>query len=297
MGAVSYEPMIASCQRCGVQPATLDHEARLWLCDSCAGRRPAASTSSPAPSPSAGALSRDVGSSSVPELRNGVNQRGRSPERSSCTSRVVTGDRISGGQAGRSPGFAAVPNELLRDVSLSEGARLLYAVLLGLKPESDGTVLATLGQLAGYVGASVSTIQRRVAELAGGGRLEWKRGGYGRPNRYELKDVVGRSPRPHPALPDDAGGVEAGRGRPGALQAVAGELAGAAEEAAEREDDVGVLDAEAGHGAGVGAVDAARGSADADLRRDGVGVRVARHGVGQRTAGLGGNGGGSLGVA
>jgi hypothetical protein len=89
-------------------------------------------------------------------------------------------------------GFAVVPNGVLRNAELSDGAVRVYAVLLGFWPEHDGTVLATHEQLAQAAGHKRNWAVARVAELSAEGLLEWDSGGRGRPNRYRLLDVVPR---------------------------------------------------------------------------------------------------------
>ena len=174
-------------------------------------------------------------------------------------------------------GYGCVPREVVENAALSEGARLLYVELLCLPHGPDGTVVATYAQLAGRLGVSPSAIKRRVRDLAGHGLIEWRRGRRGRPNRYLPLEVVPRS-RPLPrALPGGAVSVESG------VQV----LAVAAEPAAEREDRGGVVDAEPGHGAGVGAARASCGSADAYIRDGGDRVRVACHDA-EVTSGYGG---------
>jgi hypothetical protein len=142
------------------------------------------------------------------------------------------------------PGYAVVPNDVSQDPSLSDGAVRLYAVLLGWRPERDGSVLATHEQLAVACGHRRQWAVTRVQELAAASRLRWTRGGYRRPNRYELLDVVPRS-RP---LPRGAGLVESGTGgeeTPAHLGAgdvrVAGELHDAVQPAREPHHVVGVL--------------------------------------------------------
>jgi hypothetical protein len=155
-------------------------------------------------------------------------------------------------------GYGCVPNSAARDVSMSVEARHLYTIILGWPQEPDGTVLATLPQLAAALGRSRSTVARLVSELGAAALLSWTSGRHGRPNRYLPHDVVPRSRRGRSAgpklLPGGAGPVEAEAGAWRAAGAVAGEIvAVAAEEAPELEDRGRVLDAEPGDGAGVGA--------------------------------------------
>ena len=174
--------------------------------------------------------------------------------------------------------YAVVPMSVLGDGSLSDGAARLYGVLLGLRPERDGSVIATHRQLAELCGHRRQWAVVKVAELAEAGLLEWRRGGRDRPNRYLPLEVVPRSrPLPTAALPGGAVGVEPG------VQV----LAVAAEPAAEREHIERVVDAEPGDGAGVGAARAASGPADAHGGDGGDRVRVACHDA-EVTSGYGG---------
>lgn len=169
-------------------------------------------------------------------------------------------------------GFATVPNKVLQDASISRSARLLYAVLLGLRPERDWSVLATHPQLAGYLGVGQRQVMRLADELAAAGWLEWEPGGRGRPNRYELKEIVPRSRPTRRARPDLPGGIEA---QP--LSVGAEVLAVPAQEATELEDDGAVLQTEDASSAGVGAAQAARDAARTDTSRARIGLGIARH--------------------
>jgi hypothetical protein len=141
--------------------------------------------------------------------------------------------------------YAPVPNAILQHASLSDGAVRLYAILLGWRPERDGTVIATYQQLGQAAGHHRNWAVARVRELGAAGVLIWQRGGRGRPNRYELLDVVPRSrpkareirvevpeqPRPEALHLDRVGGAElgdaAGVGDSPAAVYGAGRLAGA----------------------------------------------------------------------
>jgi hypothetical protein len=148
--------------------------------------------------------------------------------------------------------YGCVPNDVSRDASLSQSARLLYVILLGLPARGDGYVSATHETLAGYLGVSGRQVRSLVHELASAGRIRWERGGRGRPNRYLLHDVVPRS-RPFGAarVEAGAGGREAvGVAAPHAAEdvGVAAELVGAAQPSAEAPDHPGVPAAHVGIG-------------------------------------------------
>src|SRR5215218_1594430 len=163
------------------------------------------------------------------------------------------------------PGYSVTPNRVAQNAALSPPARLLYVILLGWRQEPDGTVLATLPQLAEAIGLSRATVARLVRELGVASVLRWDRGGRGRPNRYELLDVRPRSRRGSAGcrpLPQGAGFIEAG-------QAAGAELAVAQQESAEPHHDVGVLAAVDVERPPEIRAGAARGAARADLHPGG----------------------------
>jgi predicted ArsR family transcriptional regulator len=156
------------------------------------------------------------------------------------------------------PPYGCVPRAVLENTALSLAARLVYAELLALPRESDGTVIASYEQLAERLGISESTARRAVKALGREGLLEWRSGRRGRPNRYLPLEVIPGS-----------------RGVKPRVQ----ELAVTAEPSTEREDHVRVVDAEAGDRAGVSGMGASRLAADTNVSDDRDRVRIARHGA------------------
>ena len=84
------------------------------------------------------------------------------------------------------PGYAKVPNSVLRDASLSVTARLLYSVLDGRRADRGQRV--SLSVLAADLGVSESTVRRAAGELEGQGLL--KRSRTGRTNSWRLTNPV-----------------------------------------------------------------------------------------------------------
>jgi transposase len=160
------------------------------------------------------------------------------------------------------PPYGCVPRAVLENTALSLAARLLYAELLALPHEADGSVTASYEQLAERLGVSESTVRRAVKALGREGLLEWRSGRRGCPNRYLPLEVV-------PSSRDVKARVQ--------------ELAVTAKPPAEREDHVRVLDTEAGDRAGVSGMSAARLATDTNVSDDRDRVRIARHDA-ERTA-------------
>jgi hypothetical protein len=82
-------------------------------------------------------------------------------------------------------GFTQVPNALLRDPNLSNGAKVIGALLLSYRWENTWTSISEEA-LAACIGASVDTVQRYLSQLADAGVVERSRQGWGRWNRYYL---------------------------------------------------------------------------------------------------------------
>ena len=160
------------------------------------------------------------------------------------------------------PPYGCVPRAVLENTALSLAARLLYAELLALPHERDGSVIASYEQLAERLGVSESTVRRAVKALGHEGLLEWRSGRRGSPNRYLPLEVV----------PSSSG-----------VKTRVQELTVTAEPSPERKDHVRVLDAEAGDRTRVSGVGASRLTADTNVRNDRDRVRIARHDA-ERTA-------------
>ncbi len=84
-------------------------------------------------------------------------------------------------------GFTMVPNELLRDTSLSMGARQTW---IALKSHAWQDPECWPGQetLARELGVSVRQVRRYLTELEGAGLVETVQQGRGLPNRYRVPD-------------------------------------------------------------------------------------------------------------
>jgi DNA-binding transcriptional MocR family regulator len=66
--------------------------------------------------------------------------------------------------------FALIPESVLYDLSLSEGARILFAVLQR-HADARGASFPSRARLAELLGVSLDTIDRRLRELEGVGRV------------------------------------------------------------------------------------------------------------------------------
>lgn len=86
-------------------------------------------------------------------------------------------------------GFTQVPNVVLRDSSLSAGAKLCYALLLSYAWQKD-SCFPGQEALAKDAGASRRSIVRFLKELEKSGYLEKKRRGLGKTNIYTLRSRV-----------------------------------------------------------------------------------------------------------
>jgi len=86
-------------------------------------------------------------------------------------------------------GFTQVPNVVLRDASLSPGAKLCYAMLLSYAWQKD-SCFPGQEALANDLGISKRSTVRCMKELEVSGYLEKKRRGLGRTNVYTLRSRV-----------------------------------------------------------------------------------------------------------
>jgi len=86
-------------------------------------------------------------------------------------------------------GFTQVPNVVLRDTSLSPGAKLCYAMLLSYAWQKDNCFPGQEA-LAKDLGISKRSTVRFMKELETSGYLEKKRRGLGRTNVYTLRSRV-----------------------------------------------------------------------------------------------------------
>ncbi len=85
-------------------------------------------------------------------------------------------------------GFAAMPYVVLRDIKLSIGARLSYAVLLSYAWQNDSTFVGQ-EKMAKDMGISERQLQRYLYELRDGGYVEISREDRRFNNTYIIKDV------------------------------------------------------------------------------------------------------------
>ena len=85
-------------------------------------------------------------------------------------------------------GFAAVPYLVLRDVRLSVGARLAYAVLL-MYAWQEGSCFPGQGRMADDLGLSQRSLRRFLTELRDLGYISWRKVLPGGTNTYVLHDV------------------------------------------------------------------------------------------------------------
>ena len=88
-------------------------------------------------------------------------------------------------------GFTQVPNFILRDSTLSIGAKVTYAMFLSYAWHNE---LCFPGQerLAEDMGMSVSRVNEFIKTLESAGLIEVNRRGQGKTNLYRIKFVVER---------------------------------------------------------------------------------------------------------
>ena len=86
-------------------------------------------------------------------------------------------------------GFTQVPNCVLKNLDLSAGAKLVYAMLLSYAWYNDA-VYPGQDTMAKEMGAGKRSIVRFIAELEKIGYLEVKRRGQGLTNVYVLRHTV-----------------------------------------------------------------------------------------------------------
>ena len=85
-------------------------------------------------------------------------------------------------------GFAALPYLVLRDVRLSVGARLAYAVLL-MYAWQEGSCFPGQERMARDMGVSARHLRRFLAELRDAGYVSWRKTMPWGTNTYVLHDV------------------------------------------------------------------------------------------------------------
>lgn len=84
-------------------------------------------------------------------------------------------------------GFTQLPNYVLRDKTLSFGARLAYAVLLSYAWQED-SCFPGQARMAQDLGTSDRSIRTFLNELKERGYITWKQQGLNKPNIYYILD-------------------------------------------------------------------------------------------------------------
>jgi hypothetical protein len=88
-------------------------------------------------------------------------------------------------------GFTQIPNYVLRDGSLSLGARLIYTMLLSYAWQ-EKKCFPGQAKLATDLGVDERSVRRYLAELRESGYVDWKQRGLGKTNVYYILDITKR---------------------------------------------------------------------------------------------------------
>jgi hypothetical protein len=88
-------------------------------------------------------------------------------------------------------GFTQVPNFILRDGTLSLGAKVAYSMFLHFAWNND-SCFPGQDRLAQHMGMSVSRVNEYIKELASAGLIDIKRRGQGKTNIYRVNFAVRR---------------------------------------------------------------------------------------------------------
>jgi len=86
-------------------------------------------------------------------------------------------------------GFTQIPNYVLKDSTLSFGARLTYTMLLSYAWQ-EGSCFPGQGRIAEDLGVSRQSVNGFLRELRRAGYIDWERRGQGKTNVYYILDVV-----------------------------------------------------------------------------------------------------------
>ena len=86
-------------------------------------------------------------------------------------------------------GFTQIPNYVLRDGSLSLGARLIYTMLLSYAWQ-EKRCFPGQARLAADLGVDERSVRRYLAELRESGYVDWKQRGLGKTNIYYIRDIT-----------------------------------------------------------------------------------------------------------
>ena len=85
-------------------------------------------------------------------------------------------------------GFTQIPNYVLRDRSLSLGARLTYTMLLSYAWQ-ESRCFPGQARLAADLGVDERSVRRYLVELRESGYVDWRQLGFGKPNLYYILDI------------------------------------------------------------------------------------------------------------
>jgi len=88
-------------------------------------------------------------------------------------------------------GFTQIPNYVLRDRSLSLGARLIYTMLLSYAWQ-EKRCFPGQSRLAADLGVDERSVRRYLVELRESGYVDWKQRGLGKTNIYYILDITKR---------------------------------------------------------------------------------------------------------
>jgi biotin operon repressor len=96
---------------------------------------------------------------------------------------LATNDPVARG------GFTQVPNFILRDGTLSLGAKVAYSMFLHFAWNND-SCFPGQDRLATHMGMSVSRVNEYIKELEAAGLIDITRRGQGKTNLYRIHFVV-----------------------------------------------------------------------------------------------------------
>jgi len=85
-------------------------------------------------------------------------------------------------------GFTQLPRYVLKDKTISFGARLTYAVLLSYAWQED-SCFPGQEKMAGDLGVSRQAVNTYLNELKDRGYISWERRGLGKTNIYYILDI------------------------------------------------------------------------------------------------------------
>ncbi len=86
-------------------------------------------------------------------------------------------------------GFTQILNYVLKDSTLSFGARLTYTMLLSYAWQ-EGSCFPGQGRIAEDLGVSRQSVNGFLRELRRAGYIDWERRSQGKTNVYYILDVV-----------------------------------------------------------------------------------------------------------